>query len=110
MEVSAKRTNGASVKVEYEFGSDLAGAVAIFGEDVIYQNAVGSLKVALQGWLRSQLDQGKSEADITSGVTSWKPGQRKQGKSPQEKLRDQLNSLTPEERAALLKEYKAKAA
>ena len=110
MKVSAKRTNGASVEVEYEFGSNLQEAIAAFGEDVIYQNAVGSLKVALQGWLRSQLDQEKTAEQITADVSSWKPGQRKQGKSPQEKLRDQLNSLTPEERAALLKEYKAKAA
>ncbi len=111
MKVSAKRSDSdVSVEVEYNFGANLGEAVELFGEDVVFNNAIGSLKVALQGFLRSQIDQKKTDEEITAAASTWKPGVRKQGKSPQQKLIEQLNAMSPEDRAALLKEYKAKAA
>lgn len=107
MKVVAKRKSGEQVEAEYEFGTDLKQAVELFGSEVVYNHAIGALKVAFQGWLRSQIDQKKTQAEITAAAKDWKPGQRKQGKSPQEKLRDQLNSMSAEDRAALLKEFKA---
>lgn len=109
MKVTAKRKNGKSTEVDYEFGTDLASTTALFGEEIVFNHAIGALKVAFQGWLRSQLDQDKSDEDITAAAANWKPGQRKQGKTPQEKLRDQLAAMSPEERAAVLRDFKAAA-
>lgn len=110
MKVSAKRKDGPSVEVEYDFGDNLKAMVEKFGEDIIFQHAKGSLVVALQGWLRSLLDREKTPADIQKEVKDWKPGQRRQGKTPKEKATEALAALSPEERAAVLKQMKAAAA
>lgn len=108
MEVTAKRKKtGATVKAAYEFGSDLATTTKIFGESVVFNHVIGALKVAFQGWLRAQLDAGKSQEEITAGAKAWKPGQRKAAMTPAEKLRKQLNEMTAEDRAAILRDYKA---
>lgn len=108
MEVVAKRKKtGATVKASYEFGANLAEATKIFGEQVVYNHLIGALKVAFQGWLRSQLDAEKSQEEITAGAKAWKPGQRKAAMTPAEKLRKQLNEMSAEDRAAILREYKA---
>lgn len=108
MEVNAKRKKtGATVKASYEFGSNLAEATKIFGESVVFNHVIGALKVAFQGWLRAQLDAGKSQEEITAGAKAWKPGQRKAAMTPAEKLRKQLNDMTPEDRQAILRDYKA---
>lgn len=110
MEVTAKRKKtGATVKASYEFGKDLAETTKIFGETTVYNHVVGALKVAFQGWLRAQMDANKSQEEITAGAKAWKPGQRKAAMSPAEKLRKQINDMSPEDRAALLREYKANA-
>ena len=109
MRVTAKRKNGKQAEVDYEFGTDLASTTALFGEEIVFNHAIGALKVAFQGWLRSQLDQDKTDEQIAEAATNWKPGQRKQGKTPQEKLRDQLNAMSPEERALVLRDFKAAA-
>lgn len=106
MKVSAKRKDGPSVEVDYDFGDDLDSLIKNFGTDIVFQHAKGSLVVALQGWLRSLLDRGTSAADIQKEVKNWKPGQRRQGKTQKEKAAELISKLSPEERAALLKQMK----
>lgn len=110
MEITAKRTNGPEIKVEYDFGNNIAAMVQKFGEETVFNHAKGSLVVSLQGWLRAQLDTEKKPGEIKEAAKTWKPGQRKQGKTAAEKLRDSLAKMSPEDRAALLKELKAGAA
>lgn len=114
-QVTAKKgKDGTPVTVDVDFGDNLAAMVSKFGQDVVFNHARGSITVALQGWIRSQLDAEppKTADQIIAAAKDWKPGQRKQGKSPQEKAKEQLAKLSPEQRAALLKEYRnaAKAA
>lgn len=99
-----KKMPGGNVSADFNIGTNLQELVKQYGEAIVFQQAKGALTVAAQGWLRSQLDQGKSAAEITTGAKDWKPGERKQGKSPREKLMEQLAGMTPEERAAILKE------
>lgn len=107
--VSAKRTNGEAVEVRFDFGDNLQDAVAKFGDEIAWNHLRGSMRVALQGYIRSQMDQGKTPAEIQTLVDSWKPGQRRTSVPKAEKLRKQLDQLSPEERAELLKAYKAQA-
>lgn len=104
MEVKAKKKDGKPVTVEYDFGKNLKEASALFGEDVIFQHFLSSSRVALQGFLRGLIDQDKKVADIAKAVAEWKPSQKRTVKSPQEKIREQIASLTPEARAALLEQ------
>lgn len=112
MKVSAKKTDGPSVEVDFDFGSDLASTVSKFGEDTVYKAVVAALKVQFQAWLRAQAVAGRSADDIQSSLNAegWKPGERRQGKTPQDKLRALLDGMSAEDRAAFIKEFKAKAA
>lgn len=105
--ITAKRTDGRTVSVDYEFGDDIDEMIEKFGDKVVFNHARGSLTVALQGWMRLQLDNKKSPAEIKAAVKDWKPGIRRQGKTPIEKMRAQLSSLSAEDRAALLKDLKS---
>ena len=99
-----------SVAANIDFGANLEATVAKFGESVVHKQAVAAMTVAFQGWLRSQGSQGKNPQEIQAGADAWKPGERKAGKTPQERLKELLDAMSPEDRAAVLKEHKAKAA
>lgn len=104
--ISAKRKNGKPIAVDFDFGKDLDEMTEKFGENIVYNHAKGSLTVALQGFMRGQIDQEKTEKEVAAAVKIWKPGVRRQGKSPIDKMRDQLGKMSAEERAALLKEMR----
>ena len=112
MKVTAKKTDGPSVEVDFDFGSNLSDVVNKFGEDTAYKATLAALKVQFQAWLRAQAVAGKSSDEIQAVLDNegWKPGERRSGKSPQEKLRGLLDAMSAEERAAFIKEFKAKAA
>lgn len=112
MKVSAKKTDGPSVEVDFDFGSNLDDVVAKFGADTAFKATVAALKVQFQAWLRAQASAGKDSAAIQAVLNSegWKPGERRQGKSPQDKLRGLLEAMSADERAAFIKEFKSKAA
>lgn len=111
-EKDGKKTTvpGYSVAADIDFGANLAETVKKFGESVVHKQAVAAMTVAFQGWLRSQGAQGKKADEIQTAANTWKPGERKITKSPQEKLKELLASMSPEDRAQVLKDYKAKAA
>lgn len=99
-----------SVAANIDFGENLAATVAKFGEGVVHRMVVSAMTVAFQGWLRSQGAQAKTPAEIQKAADTWKPGERKASKTPQEKLKELLSSMSQEDRAAVLKDYRSKAA
>lgn len=109
MQITAERKEGGSVTVEYEFGETLADLSSRFGDEVVRSHAQRSFVVALQSYIRSQLDQGKSSAEIQAAVNEWKPGQRQKGKSLAERTAELLSKMDPAARQALLKEYRSQA-
>ena len=106
MEVTTKTTHEGKevgpVTVTYDVADDLEGLVEQFGDDVVYRSATQQITVALQSFVRGLLKQGKTSAEIEAAVEDWKPGTRKRGKSPQEKILDQFGDMDEEARAALL--------
>ncbi len=107
MQITAERKEGGSVTVDYEFGESLADLSSKFGDEVVRSHAQRSFIVALQSFIRSQLDQGKSQDEIQAAVNEWKPGQRQKGKSAAERVSELLSKMDPAARQALLKEYRA---
>lgn len=99
-----------SVAANIDFGENLAATAKKFGESVVHKQAVAAMTVSFQGWLRSQGAQGKKPEEIQTAANNWKPGERKASKTPQEKLKELLSSMSLEDRAAVLKDYKSKAA
>lgn len=116
MKVAAQRGTEPPVEVEVEMAENLAELVTQFGDDIVFSHARRSIIIALQGYMRSVMDQGREKgadaatiaSTITEQVRTWKPSQKKAPKTVTEKARDIISKLSPAERAALLKEYRNK--
>lgn len=96
------------VTVEYNFPETVAEAAEMYGDEIALNHLTGSVRVALQGFVRSRMEAGDPPEEIQNKVNAWKPSQRTQGKSQEEKARDFLSKLDPETRAALLADFKGK--
>ena len=116
LQVVAQRGTAPSIEVNFDMADNLVELTTQFGDELVYSHAKRSVIIALQGYMRSIMDQetekGKSQAEIAQivadAVSSWKPSQKKAPKSTAEKARDILSRLSPAERKALLKDYSGK--
>lgn len=114
--VVAQRGTEAPVEVEVDMADTLSELTDQFSADIVFGHAKRSIIIALQGYMRSLMDQGREKgqnsADIANSIVeavkTWKPSQKRAPKSTQEKARDILSKLGPAERAQLLKEFRAK--
>lgn len=109
MQVSAKtKDHPQSVSVEMNIPEKLADLVKVYGEDVVASNAKGAIVISAQAFLRRNID--KPQAELQKAADGWKPGVRAAGtrKSAFEKVTDSLSSLTPEQKAELLKQLKSR--
>lgn len=70
IEVSAKK-DGKEAIVFFDFGDDLDEMTGLFGQDVVFTNARGKMKIALQAGMRSYLKANKSVEDL---MNIYKPG------------------------------------
>lgn len=112
--VVAQRGTEPPVEVEVELAENLEELVNQYGSDIVFSHAKRSIIIALQGFMRSLMDQGREKGleasaiadSIVNSVQGWKPSQKKAPKTTQEKARDILSRLSPAERAQLLKEYR----
>lgn len=107
MQVSCKNPSvSRELAVDYNFGENLAEAVEMFGEDVVFTGFVADAKVGLQAIVRARLgksdDEYMSDEEIIAEAAQWKPGVRKQAADPMAKLQALLAKLSPEQRAAVL--------
>lgn len=109
--VSAQLKDGAAaIEFEYDFGDSLSDAVTKFGEDVLWAYAKRSLVIASQGYVRGLMKSGKSKEEILAAIAAWKPGEPRQVKSKEERIRALLDKMSPEDRARLREELKAEVA
>ena len=97
-----------SATINYDFGENLAKAVEMFGEDVVFSNAVANMKVRLQAVMRSHLENNKVVEDL---VTGWKPGQVTTGGKidPVSAVKDAFAGMSPEDKKAFLAQLKSMA-
>lgn len=90
------------VTVKADPGDNLAGAVKLYGEEVVYSNYLASFKIDVQDIIRRGIRADQDEKAIQKAVDEWKPGVRKRGRSKAEKMADEFGSLSAEEKKALL--------
>lgn len=116
VKVVAQRGTEPPVEVDFDVAENITELREQFGDEIVFSHAKRSVIIALQGYMRSLMDQGREKganaADIATSIVEavkgWKPSQKKAPKSTQEKARDILSRLSPVERAALLAEYRKK--
>jgi hypothetical protein len=111
IEVTAeKNSTGASTTATYNLGDTIPELVEQFGEEVVISHVKRSITIALQAFMRVQLDGGKSTEEIQAAVATWKPGVRKAAKTPIERAREEFQRMSPADRAMLIKELRQKKA
>lgn len=109
VEVTAQTSEGAAITFEYEFGSNYAEAAELFGADIVWAYAYRALTIAAQGRARSLINAGKNADEIKAAMAEWKPGAPRVSRSPEDKIRDLMEKMSPEDRAAILQEIAAQA-
>jgi hypothetical protein len=102
--VNAQVKEGPAVTFEYDFGDTIEQAYEIFGADVVWAFAERGLIIAAQGHARGLLKSGKSVDEIHAAFKEWKPGAPRETKSSEDRVREQFAKMSPEDRAALLRE------
>ena len=113
-DITAKRGRGDEIEGEtcsYNFGDNLDESVKLFGKESVHNGFAAQSTIALQSYMRSHMNP-ENEGGATLGdklqkvVDGWKPGAKAPGISKQEKAKRSLESLSPEDRAAILAEFK----
>jgi hypothetical protein len=95
-------------KFEYDMPTDLAGLNAKFGEDAVAKAASGAFVISLQALARRNIE--KTDAEIQELAKTWNPNERAAAvkQSPLERATNAFSKLSPEEKAELIKQLKAK--
>ena len=102
-EVKAKfGKDGGHVVVQYDFGGDLDGAVKKYGGEIVYAYFKANGVVCLQDVIRSGIKAEKSQKEIQALASAWTPGIKRRGRSKSEKMREDFQKLSDDERAELL--------
>lgn len=93
---------------QFNMPADLDAGVKAFGAPVVWAAAEGAITISVQALMRRMMEVGKSSAEIQKAVAEFKPDVRNVVKqSAFEKATGAIKSLSPEERAKLLRELQA---
>lgn len=96
-----------SIEFDYDFGDSLEQAVERFGAEIVWAHTLRSLTIAVQGAARGMMKSGKSKDEILDAMSKWKPGTPREVKSNEEKMRDLVAKMTPEQLEALQEQLRA---
>lgn len=98
-----------SIEFDYDFGDTIEAAIEKFGRDIVQSHLFRSLTIAAQGAARGMMKSGKEKQAILDAMAKWKPGEPRQMKTKEEKMRELVASMSPEQLEALQNEIKAAA-
>lgn len=102
-EVKAKiGKDGKPVVVKFDFGANMEEAADKYGDEIVFSYYKANATVCIQDVIRSGIKAGKSAQEIQKAVSAWVPGIKRRGKSKSEKMKDDFQKLSEEEKAELL--------
>lgn len=97
-----------SAQVTTQFGETAEESIQMFGGDVVNSNFRANAIITLQGAIRRFLGQGKSQEEITTLLSGWKPGVSvDKSIDPVVAMKAKLAGMDADARKALLKELMA---
>jgi len=73
---ASKEIDGVEKKasVSYNFGATCKEAIQMFGAQVVHSNFIAKAKITAQAAMRRMLEAGKSQEEIVTAISNWKPG------------------------------------
>jgi hypothetical protein len=112
VKAKAKDENDKEIPIvcQYDFGGSLDGFIKKAsqnggdGKAVAWSKVKASDKIDIQDIMRRLAVTGKSQADIQKVLDAHVPGVKKRGKSKSEKMKDDFDALSADERARLIAE------
>lgn len=108
VKAKSPKAGGKEVEVIVDLGDNLTDAIKKFGEDVVFSNFIASVKITAQSAIRRYVEKGLDDASIQSKLSAWKPGVAAERiADPVASIMSKFNSLTPEEKVAMLKKLSA---
>lgn len=103
IKIEGEEDKNLEATVMYDFGDTLSDAVDKFGEEIVFGCYSAQAKISGQAAIRRQMENGKSQEDITASMTDWKPGQKMERVTdPVAALKAKMVLMSDEDRQALL--------
>ena len=105
-----KDANSKECVINVQMPENIEEAIQVFGGESILSNALANWTVGIQSGVRRYLRAGKTQAEIQSLMGNAKMGVALERVSdPRASMLAKFAVMTPEERAAFIKELQAKA-
>ena len=106
MKISAKFGEGNPIEVEFNAGKNLDEACDLYGEQAVFNNYLANVRVGGQGVVRALQKTAQTSKpprkltvkEAQNAVNKYKPGVRRRGKSPVEKIVEKYQSYTLDQR------------
>ena len=109
--VSTSESNAEGARkldVDFNFGEDLDNAADLFGDEPVYNLYLRGARIAVNQFVSDQMKAGKTDEEILSLVTEFKPGTKapRQAATSVEKLMKAFTKMTAEDKARILASLK----
>jgi len=96
-----------SCTVEFNPGDDLAEAVEMYGEDIVYERWLRQVRRDLGNAIRSSLNSGKTPQAVEEELSDWRPDVTRRSSGSSKTLEQQFAELSEEEKQAKLEQLMA---
>jgi hypothetical protein len=108
VDITVTTKEGVSVTVDYPVSEDLQDNRDRFGDEVCAEALRAALVLRVQSRIRALINAEKTEDEIQADLKTWKIGvATRRGIPLKDKVKAQMEKMSPEERANLLKELQA---
>lgn len=105
---ASKDADSRSITLPDPFLGELEELEEKYGKEIVAEAARAQLRVKFQAAVRSLLKANKSDEEISSTMSSWKPGDKLGlGGDPQAMILKNFGNMTPEQRAQLIAQLSA---
>ena len=106
--VVERRKGGTGARVVVDIGDTIDALNKQYGADVVLSHASRSIMLSLSSYVRNMIDAGKDQDEIQELAEAWKPGTKKVQKTALDKMREELDRMSPADRLVLQKELRSR--
>ena len=74
VKVTAPKADGREIETNVDIPEELNALIEKYGESVVADGAVRSIRIQSQGYIRQMLEAGQSDEEIHEAAAAWVPG------------------------------------